>query len=86
MCWLKKSVALCHFIGKLTSAYSVCVADVWGEGRGTRLCKRQNEVRLRLVCVFKVYAHKRKLPASGTTGDGRIVLNPSLIQQHRVLS
>lgn len=89
---VKKKVlknAHCHFKGQLTSAYSVCVADVWGggeEGRGTRPCKRPSEVRLRLASVFKVYAHKRKLPASGTTGDGRVVSNPSLIQQHRVLS
>lgn len=55
-------------------------------GRETQPCKRQSEVRLRLVSVFKFYAHKCKLPASGTTGDGRVVLNPPLIQQHRVLS
>lgn len=39
-----------------------------------------------LASIFKVYAHKRKLTALGTTGDGRVVLNPALIQQHKVLS
>lgn len=37
------------------------------------------EVRLRLVSVFKVDAHK--LPATG----GHVVLNGALIQQHRVV-